>query len=27
MVELAKEMGYKTGKECHLMQNGQRLRL
>jgi ribonuclease J len=27
MVELAKEMGYRTGKECHLMQNGQRLRL
>jgi ribonuclease J len=27
MVELAKEMGYKTGKECHLMQNGQRLKL
>lgn len=27
MVELAREMGYKTGKECHLMQNGQRLRL
>ncbi|OGJ16693.1 hypothetical protein A3K74_00560 [Candidatus Pacearchaeota archaeon RBG_13_33_26] len=27
MVELAKEMGYRTGKECHLMQNGQILRL
>jgi ribonuclease J len=27
MVELAKEMGYKTGKNCHLMQNGQKLRL
>ncbi len=27
MVELAKEMGYKTGKECHLMQDGQRLKL
>jgi ribonuclease J len=27
MVELAKEMGYRTGKECHLMQNGQRIRL
>lgn len=27
MVELAKEMGYKTGKNVHLMQNGQRLRL
>jgi len=27
MVELAKEMGYKSGKNCHLMGNGQRLRL
>ncbi len=27
MVELAKEMGFRAGKECHLMQNGQRLRL
>lgn len=27
MVELAKEMGYKSGKNCHLMQNGQKLRL
>jgi ribonuclease J len=27
MIELAKEMGYKAGKNCHLMQNGQRLRL
>jgi ribonuclease J len=27
MVELAKEMGYKSGKNCHLMQNGQMLRL
>jgi ribonuclease J len=27
MVELARELGYRTGKECHLMQNGQRLRL
>ncbi len=27
MVELAKEMGYKTGKNCHLMQNGQKMRL
>ncbi len=27
MMELAKEMGYKSGKDCHLMQNGQRLRL
>jgi len=27
MVELAKEMGYKTGKNCHLMSDGQRLRL
>lgn len=27
MIELAREMGYKSGKNCHLMQNGQRLRL
>ena len=27
MVELAKEMGYRPGKDCHLMQNGQKLRL
>jgi ribonuclease J len=27
MIELAKEMGYKSGKDCHLMQNGQKLRL
>jgi ribonuclease J len=27
MVELAREMGYKAGKNCHLMQNGQKLRL
>lgn len=27
MVELAREMGYKSGKNCHLMQNGQTLRL
>ncbi len=27
MVELAKEMGYKTGKDCHIMQDGQKLRL
>jgi len=27
MIELAKEMGYKAGKNCHLMQNGQKLRL
>lgn len=27
MVELAKEMGYRAGKECHLMGNGQNLRL
>ncbi len=27
MVELAKELGYKAGKNCHLLQNGQRLRL
>lgn len=25
MLELAKEMGYKAGKECHLMQDGQKL--
>ena len=27
MIELAKEMDYKPGKDCHLMQNGQKLRL
>lgn len=27
MVELAREMGYKVSKECHLMQDGQTLRL
>lgn len=27
MMDLAKEMGYKPGKDCHLMQNGQKLRL
>ncbi|MBU2104153.1 MAG: RNase J family beta-CASP ribonuclease [Nanoarchaeota archaeon] len=27
MIELAKEMGYKAGKECHLMHDGQVLRL
>ena len=27
MMELAKEMGYKAGKNCHLMKNGQRLKL
>ena len=27
MLELAKEMGYRVGKECHLMQNGQKLKL
>ena len=27
MVELAKEMGYKFGKNCHLMQDGQTLNL
>jgi ribonuclease J len=27
MMELAREMGYKSGKNCHLMENGQRLRL
>jgi ribonuclease J len=27
MVELAREMGYKSGKNCHLMQNNQMIRL
>ena len=27
MIELAKEMGYRVGKECHLMQNCQKLKL
>lgn len=27
MIELAREMGYKVGKECHLMQDGQNLKL
>lgn len=27
MVQLAKELGYKPGKECHLTQNGQKLKL
>ena len=27
MLELAKELGYKMGKTCHLLQNGQRLDL
>ncbi|MFH1151784.1 MAG: MBL fold metallo-hydrolase RNA specificity domain-containing protein, partial [Nanoarchaeota archaeon] len=27
MIELAREMGYKSGKECHLMQDGQVLEL
>lgn len=27
MIELAREMGYKAGKECHLMQDGQVLEL
>jgi ribonuclease J len=27
MIELAREMGYRVGKECHLMQDGQKLRL
>ncbi len=27
MIELAREMGYKVGKECHLMHDGQSLRL
>ena len=27
MIELAKEMGYRAGKECHLLQDGQKLEL
>lgn len=27
MIELARELGYRVGKECHLMQDGQRLKL
>jgi ribonuclease J len=27
MTSLAKEMGYKTGKDCHIMRNGQKLKL
>jgi len=27
MIELARELGYRAGKECHLMQDGQRLKL
>lgn len=27
MIELAREMGYRVGKECHLMQDGQKLKL
>ena len=27
LIELAREMGFKTGKECHLMQDGQTLRV
>ena len=27
MVQLAKELGYKPGKECHLVQNGEKLKL
>ncbi|VVB83961.1 Ribonuclease J [uncultured archaeon] len=27
MVDLAKELGYKSGKDCHLMGNGQKLKL
>jgi len=27
MIELAREMGYHAGKECHLMQDGQKLKL
>jgi ribonuclease J len=27
MVDLAKELGYKPGKECHLLDNGEKLKL
>ena len=27
MVELARELGYRPGKECHIMQDGQKIRL
>jgi ribonuclease J len=27
MLELAREMGYKSGKNCHLLQNGQKIKL
>ena len=27
MIELAREMGFRAGKECHLMQDGQSLKL
>jgi len=27
MIELAKEMGYRPGKDCHLLSNGQKLRI
>ena len=27
MMELAQEMGYKTGKNCHLLGDGQKIRL
>jgi len=27
MLELAREMGYRAGKECHLMHNGQKLKI
>ena len=27
MCELAKEMGYKPGKNCHLLENGQKVKL
>ena len=27
MMELAKEMGYKPGKNCHLLENGQKIKL
>jgi len=27
MIELAKELGYKAGKNCHLLENGQKIKL
>ncbi|HTY44287.1 MAG TPA: MBL fold metallo-hydrolase RNA specificity domain-containing protein, partial [Patescibacteria group bacterium] len=27
MIEIAKEVGYRTGKECHLMHDGHKIRL